>query len=180
MRGLLTRYSLLIACTTVPITIPVLSRLPSIGSSPSQESQLVGTWHLVSRVVTLPNGTVMHDVGLGTRPVGTLTYTADGFMAAQLMAGSRPDSVECAAGSSVASENNDRSINHYDAYFGTYMVDESKHIVTHHIQGALAAEDVGKNLFRQFAVAGDTLTIVTSTDSPLGRQVKTLKWMRGR
>lgn len=180
MRGLLTRYSLLIFCASIPITVPILSRLTSIGSPPSQASQLIGTWHLVSRVVTLPGGAVMHDAGLGARPVGTLTYTADGFMSAQLMAGSRPDSVECAAGSSVASENNDRSINHYDAYFGTYTVDESKHIVTHHLQGALAAEDVGKNLFRQFAVAGDTLTIVTSTDSPQGRQVKTLKWLRGR
>jgi len=122
----------------------------------------------------------MHDVGLGASPVGTLTYTVDGFMAAQLMSGSRPDSVECAAGSSVSSENNDRSINHYDAYFGTYTVDESKQFVTHHIQGALAAEDIGKNLFRRFTVAGDTLTVVTSTDSPQGRQLKTLKWMRGR
>lgn len=179
MRSLLTRYTLLIGCTAIPVIVPIRSRLASMGTSPSQASQLVGTWHLVSRVVTLPGGTVMHDVGLGARPVGTLTYTADGFMAAQLMSGSRPDSVECAAGSSVASENNDRSINHYDAYFGTYTVDESKHIVTHHLQGALAAEDVGKSLFRQFAVAGDTLTIVTSTDSPQGRQVKSIKWARG-
>ncbi|HEY8794848.1 MAG TPA: lipocalin-like domain-containing protein [Gemmatimonadaceae bacterium] len=172
-------YALAITCSIAPIILPAFAQRASPAPS-RQSSALVGTWHLVSRIVTLPDGTVMRDVGLGASPLGTLTYTADGNVAAQLMSRNRPDTVDCTTTSSVSMENNDRSINHYDAYFGTYTVDESRHIVTHHLLGALAAEDVGKNLVRQFVVAGDTLTIVTSTESSQGKQLKKLKWVRGR
>ena len=120
----------------------------------------------------------MPDAGLGSTPLGILTYAADGSISAQLMSRNRPDSIDCTTTSSVSMENNDRSINHYDAYFGTYTVDAAKHVVTHHLLGALAAGDLGKNLVRQFAVSGDTLTIMTATESPKGKQLKTLRWVR--
>lgn len=172
-------YAALIACTIAPLMLTAFARraAPELNG---RSSTLVGSWHLVSRVVTLPDGSVMRDVGLGATPLGILTYTADGSVSAQLMSRNRPDSIDCTSTSSVSMENNDRSINHYDAYFGTYTVDEQRHIVTHHLLGALAADDVGKNLFREFSIEGDTLTILTSTASPQGTQRKQIKWVRGR
>jgi hypothetical protein len=50
--------------------------------------------------------------------------------------------------------------------------------VTHHLEGALAAVDVGKNLVRDFQVSGDKLTIIVRTNSPKGKQIRTLTWER--
>jgi len=45
---------------------------------------LVGTWRLVSRVVTLEDGTAVQDPGLGKTPSGYLIYDSSGHVAAQL------------------------------------------------------------------------------------------------
>jgi hypothetical protein len=50
--------------------------------------QLVGTWRLVSKVVTFEDGTPVQEPGLGKAPSGYLIYDSSGQMAAQLM---RPD-----------------------------------------------------------------------------------------
>ena len=57
----------------------------------------------------------------------------------------------------------------YDAYFGSYTVDKAKGIVTHHLESALFPGDIGKNITRHFAIAGDVLTI------GLDRSVRILK-----
>ena len=55
---------------------------------------------------------------------------------------------------------------------------EIKQTVTHHLEGALAAADVGKNLVREFQLSGDKLTIIVRTNSPKEKQVRTLTWGR--
>jgi hypothetical protein len=47
--------------------------------------------------------------------------------------------------------------NGYDAYFGTYTVDEEKHTVTHHVEGSASKQLVGKDLVRSFTFSGDRL-----------------------
>jgi len=71
-------------------------------------------------------------------------------------------------------------LNGYEAYFGTYTIDETNHTVTHHVEGALAAADVGKSLVRNFQVSGEKLTIVVRTSSPKEKQIRTLAWERVR
>jgi hypothetical protein len=71
-------------------------------------------------------------------------------------------------------------LNGYEAYFGTYTIDETNHTVTHHVEGALAAADVGKSLVRNFQVSGEKLTIVVRTSSPKEKQIRTLTWERVR
>jgi Lipocalin-like domain len=71
-------------------------------------------------------------------------------------------------------------LNGYEAYFGTYAIDETNHTVTHHLEGALAAADVGKSLVRNFQVSGEKLTIVVRTSSPKEKQIRTLTWERVR
>jgi len=139
--------------------------------------QLVGTWRLTSRVVTLEDGTVAQDSGLGKTPSGYLIYDSSGHMAAQLMRPDRPMAIDCGASAPPPRENS-QSVNGYDAYFGTYTIDETRHTVTHHLEGALAAADVGKNLVREFQLSGDKLTIIVRTNSPKERQIRTLTWER--
>jgi lipocalin-like protein len=141
--------------------------------------QLVGTWRLISRVVMLEDGTVVQDPGLGKTPRGYLIYDSSGHMAAQLMRLDRPTTIDCGT-SGPAPSDNSQSVNGYDAYFGTYTIDETSHTVTHHLEGALAAADVGKNLSREFRVSGDKLTIIVRTNSPQEKQIRTLTWERVR
>jgi hypothetical protein len=44
-------------------------------------------------------------------------------------------------------------------YFGTYTVDAKAGIVTHHLESALFPGDIGKDIQREFVIAGDSLTI---------------------
>jgi lipocalin-like protein len=145
----------------------------------SGDGELVGTWRLISRVVRLEDGTAVEDPGLGKTPLGYLMYDSSGHMAVQVMRRDRPLAIDCAT-SSFAPSDNSQSVNGYDAYFGRYTIDETSHTVTHHLEGALAAADVGKNLVRKFQVSGDKLTIIVRTNSPKQRQVRTLTWERVR
>jgi hypothetical protein len=139
--------------------------------------QLVGTWRLISRVVRLEDGAAVQDLGLGKTPTGYLVYDRSGHMSAQLMRLNRPAAIDCGT-PGPASSDNSQSVNGYDAYFGTYTIDENSHTVTHHLEGAVAAADVGKNLVREFQVSGDTLTIIVRTNMPKEKQIRTLTWER--
>ena len=67
----------------------------------------------------------------------------------------------------------------YDAYFGTYALDEAHGIVTHHLESALFPGDIGKNITRRFKLNGDTLTIQFDTSLANGTIVtRTLVWTR--
>lgn len=100
-------------------------------------------------------------------------------MAAQLMRPDRPIAIDCGMPGPAPNQNS-QPVNGYDAYFGTYTIDATSHTVTHHLEGALSAADVGKNLVREFKVSGDKLTIIVRTNSPEERQIRTLIWERVR
>ena len=152
----------------------------SPGDTSGTGRQLVGTWRLISRVVRLEDGTAVQDPGLGTTPTGYLIYDSSGHMAVQLMRLDRPTAIDCGTSGPASPDNSSQSVNGYDAYFGTYTVDETNHTVTHHLEGALTAADVGKSLVRDFQVSGDKLTIVVRTNSPKEKQIRTLTWERVR
>ena len=141
--------------------------------------QLVGTWRLISRVVRLEDGNAVKE-GHGTTPKGYLIYDSSGHMAVQLLRPDRPTAIECSTSGSAQSDNSPQLLNGYEAYFGTYTIDETNHTVTHHLEGALAAADVGRNFMRQFQVSGEKLTIVVRTSSPKEKQIRTLTWERVR
>lgn len=145
----------------------------------SGTGELVGTWRLISRVVALEDGAAVHDPGLGKTPAGYLIYDSSGHVAGQLMRLDRPMAIDCGTSDS-ASSNNSQSVNGYDAYFGTYTIDEDSHTVTHHLEGALAAADLGKNLVREFHVSGDKLIIIVRASLPKEKQIRTLTWERVR
>lgn len=75
--------------------------------------------------------------------------------------------------------NNSRAQGGYDAYFGTYTVDDARGTVTQRLSGALSAENVGQVLTRSMIVDDDTLTIEVQTAASDGEPVtRTLIWRR--
>lgn len=145
--------------------------------------QLVGGWSLVSRVTTTADGKMLSDPGLSATPRGVLIYDRYGHVAAQL---SRPGRTvemlgdECREAEKVKGTNDTaQTILGYDAYFGTYTVDASAGIVTHHLDSALFPGDIGKDIKREFTISGNTLTIKFHTTLRDGRPVmRTLVWTR--
>ena len=158
------------------IALAVVCSICAVAQRPKDaRTNIVGTWRLTTRTV-VQNGQKVTDAGLGELPLGFLVYDGSGHVFAQLMRPNRATTADCAP--AVAPANNSATINGYDAYFGTYTIRGDT--VTHHLEGALSASDVGKDLTRHFKIFGDTLTISFVTETPTGKQERTVKWERVR
>lgn len=137
---------------------------------------LPGTWRLLSRIDVTATGERRPEPSLGEDPEALLIYDRSGHFAAQFMRRDRSVVVPDAA---VAGPNNSRAQGGYDAYFGTYVIDDATSHVTQTLIGALSRESVGMVLTRQMDVAGDSLTIRLETKSADGTPVtRTLTWER--
>lgn len=67
----------------------------------------------------------------------------------------------------------------YDAYFGTYTVDDAAGTVVTLLQGALSRGNVGRSFTRTITVTGDDLVLRLETATPAGEPVtRTLRWRR--
>jgi hypothetical protein len=139
---------------------------------------VIGTWELSSREDRTPNGERVVEPSLGHDPVALLIYDRSGHFAAQFMRRGRGSAPE-EDGVPAASSNNSRARNGYDAYFGTYTVDDVNGTVTQTLLGALSPENVGMVLTRAMSVIGDRLTIRLETTAASGDPViRTLQWRR--
>jgi len=113
---------------------------------------------------------------LGEDPVALLIYDQSGHFAAQFMR--RDRSIAVPDGPNDA-KNNSRAQSGYDAYFGTYTIDDERGTVTQHLLGALSRENVGMVLTRAMEVRGNTLVIRLETNAADGTPViRTLTWAR--
>ena len=139
-------------------------------------SQLPGTWQLVSRVDVTESGEPRPEPSLGEDPIALLIYDRSGHFAAQFM---KRDRSVAAPDGPAAGPNNSRAQGGYDAYFGTYTVDDQQSTVTQRLLGVLSNENVGAVLTCGVRVVGDTLVIRLQTTSVDGAPVtRTLTWRR--
>jgi hypothetical protein len=149
------------------------------GSNPPEAAlaaALPGTWRLVSRQDRTASGERRVEPSLGEDPEALLFYDRAGHFAAQFM---RRDRAAPLPEPGVGAANNSRAQAGYDAYFGTYTIDDGDGTVTHRLVGALSPENVGLALARTLTVEADVLTIRLATTSPQGEPVvRTLVWTR--
>ncbi len=137
---------------------------------------LPGTWRLDSRIDRDGTGAPRHEPSLGDDPTGILYYDQAGHFAAQFM---RRDRATPSFDAASSGANNSRAISGYDAYFGTYQIDDADGTVTQTLTGALASENVGSTLTRKMVVRGDQLEIRIATSHPDGEAVtRILSWTR--
>lgn len=143
---------------------------------PPLSATLPGTWQLLSRIDIDTSGERHPEPALGEDPLALLIYDRSGNFAAQFMR--RDRSVAVPDGPAGAS-NNSRAQGGYDAYFGTYTIDDENATVTQRLTGALSQENVGAVLTRAMDVQGDTLVIRLDTTAMDGTAVtRTLTWKR--
>jgi hypothetical protein len=132
--------------------------------APKIRDRLVGGWRLTGYEVTAGGKT---DHPLGEDPLGTILYTPDGYMSAQL-AGPGPY------------EDDDQPDAYYVAYSGPYDIDETNQTVAHHVQVSVIPSWLGTTQLRHARFDGpDQLAL--STSERLGNGVlstTTIRWAR--
>src|SRR5678815_153284 len=96
-------------------------------------SALRGSWLLQSRIDVTRSGSRHHDPLLGEDPVALLIYDDTGHFAAQFM--KRDRAAASSVVPTVAGRNNTMAQGGYDAYFGTYKVNDATGEVTQHLLG---------------------------------------------
>ncbi len=141
------RFRLLV----MPVVLAALSFGGSISGAEqgaSVREKLVGAWRLASFTNQGPDGkTIKED------RTGILIYSRDGHMAVEIMA-------PPGAAGEVGPVNYEAG--GYEAYFGTYSIDEAAHAVTHHVEGALVRSLIHKDLTRIYRFSGRQLILKSS------------------
>jgi hypothetical protein len=123
-------------------------------------SRLVGVWTLVAYSEEKEGCKDTHP--LGTKPVGFLMYTPNGFVSAQLMKPGR-SAFQSRDWHKGTPEEYVESGSGYIAYCGTYEVDEANRTVTHIPSVALLPNLIHERQLRAVELDGDWLTLRTSS-----------------
>ena len=134
----------------VATAVTLAGAQPQSDPDSSDRNALIGAWHLVRIDASGPDGKSSPT----PKPKGMLIYTRDGHMSVQLM---YPKSAK--------SPDNEYVRDGYEASFGSYDVDEAKHIVTHHVQGSITRDLlVGKDLPRVYQLTASGHLVIRSAN----------------
>ena len=143
----------------------------------SLSSDLPGTWMLESRIDVTKAGERCPEPLLGEDPIAILFLDRAGHFAAQFM--KRDRSMVALPTAAAGPKNNTQALGGYDAYFGTYSVDDATGVVATTLMASLSPGNVGMVLQRSMEVKGDKLQIQLETTAPDGTPViRTLSWRR--
>ena len=140
--------------------------LPAVASNLG--AAIVGVWMLKSREDVDASGQIRIDPFLGRDPLGLLCFGPKHF-AAQFMKRdrSRQENVPLP----VQGKNNTLAVDGYDAYFGTYTVDEVAGTLTTRLEGSISAANVGNTYVRNVRVVDDELIIQLDTTAADGTPI---------
>ncbi|MGA2739320.1 MAG: lipocalin-like domain-containing protein [Bryobacteraceae bacterium] len=119
------------------------------GGNDGVRGRLVGGWRLVS--IEQP------DAAASTRKIeccGLFVFTRDGHVSVQVM--QREPQAQTPATADPYSRAG------YEATYGTYVIDETTHTFTIHVEGALASALVGRDLPRVYEFSGKQLIVRSS------------------
>lgn len=139
-------------------------------------NHLTGVWKLISGEFRYSGDTVTYP--WGKDPGGQIVYTADGYMAAQIMNPDRPEFVsrDHMKGTDIEIR---AAFEGYQAYYGTYAIDEKEKIVNHRVEGSVFPNLIGHTLKRYYELSGDMLTLRTPPMKMGGKEVTSvLIWQR--
>ena len=129
---------------------------------------ILGVWKLKSREDVDAEGQILVDPFLGRDPIGILCFGPSHF-AAQFMKRDRSD--EENVPQRVQAKNNTAAVNGYDAYFGTYSVDETAGTLATHLEGSISPVNIGKTYVREARVVNNELIIQLKTTAVDGTAI---------
>jgi hypothetical protein len=129
---------------------------------------ILGIWKLKSREDVDATGHVHIDPFLGRDPLGILCFGPTHF-AAQFMKRDRSGQENVLQ--LVSAKNNTARLNGYDAYFGTYSVDEIEGTLATHLEGSISPANVGDTYVRHVRVVDNELIIQLLTTAADGTAI---------
>ncbi len=132
------------------------------------KTAIVGIWKLKSREDIDGSGKIQIDPFLGENPLGILCFGPAHF-SAQFM--KRHRSVEEDVLQVVAAKNNTSRLNGYDAYFGTYTVDEIAGTLSTRLEGSISPANIGDAYVRDVRVVNNELIVQLQTNAADGTAV---------
>lgn len=143
----------------------------------TESEKFVGSWRLVSTEFRGEDGSETASP-YTTDSAGLLMYDALGNMSAQLARANRqPFPVNDRKGGSY--EETKSAFETYQAYYGSYKVDESEGTITHTVTQALLPNWVGSNQVRYYSFEGGRLILRTPPMKIGGKLATgTLVWER--
>jgi hypothetical protein len=156
----------------------LLNMSSAILTSPSGTlaAHMKGTWRLLTREDWNKEGEKRIDPTLGADPIAILSYSGTHF-AAQFMKRDRTEDAEGPV--SYSGQNNTVAVGGYDAYFGTYEVDEETGKVAHTLIGSITPANIGITVSRDIRADNNKLIIQLETTRPEGEAIiRTLTWKR--
>jgi hypothetical protein len=136
--------------------------------TPNLSAVILGIWQLKSREDVDDTGQIRIDPFLGQDPLGILCFGPSHF-AAQFM--KRDRSRQENVSQRVQATNNTAGVNGYDAYFGTYSVDEIAGTLTTHIEGSISPANVGSTYVRDVRVMDNELIVQLHTTAVDGTAI---------
>jgi Lipocalin-like domain len=136
--------------------------------TPNLGAAILGIWKLKSRVDVDATEQIHIDPFLGREPLGILCFAPSHF-AAQFM--KRDRSHQENVPEPVQAKNNTLAVSGYDAYFGTYSIDERAGTLTTHLEGSISPANVGKTFVRDVRVVDNALIIQLNTTAVDGTAI---------
>ena len=147
------QFGFVLVIAMVMTTARILPAQSAGNSDPGDtraKEKLIGAWRLAWVEEQGVDGKTARIVDR----LGTIVYTRDGHMSVQIML-PRPE--ESPSRGPVQYDQGG-----YEAYYGTYDVNEQAHTVTHHVEGALVRALIGKNLSREYRFSEGLLILKSS------------------
>ncbi|MBV9573409.1 MAG: lipocalin-like domain-containing protein [Acidobacteriales bacterium] len=149
MRKMLCWIAAVLLAIAVPSVAGAQSSMNTAPDKAAMRDKLIGAWRLAWLEEQGTDGKTAR-----VERTGTLLYTPDGHMSVQIMA---PKGQADAPSNPVQYGEGG-----YEAYFGTFEVNEEAKTVTHHVQGALVRSLIGKDLTRMYRMSGNQLVLTSS------------------
>lgn len=136
---------------------------------------LIGTWSLVSTIVTLPDGTTRPDSQVGPTPKGYMIYGDANRMCAQFTNPARPP---WRSATEPTLEELRSTIDFMGAYCARYEVNVAERYVLHHVEIDRVPNFSNQVRRRNFRFDGPDRLVLTAVPPPDGMAALTITWQR--
>jgi hypothetical protein len=151
--------------------VAVFSVVATPHAQGSVAQRLVGAWEMVNYEIIAADGTRRP----GAYDRGQISYDASGRMSAHLM-----NSKNKAETTPATDELRAAAYRLYLGYYGPFVVDEAKGIVTHIVDGSSNPSWVGSRQVRYYALSSDNAQLTLMLKDANGRVTQSLVWKRSR
>lgn len=152
-------------------TVLLASASPDASSQTTVAQRLVGAWEMVNYEIIAADGSKRP----GAYDRGQISYDASGRMSAHLM-----NSKNKAEATPATDELRAAAYRLYLGYYGPFVVDEAKGIVTHIVDGSSNPSWVGSHQVRYYALSQDNAQLTLMLKDATGRVTQSLVWKRSR